>query len=264
VEEEPHMEISWAIIGVILGILIGAGVGMLGLSPPEFIVARACFLISAVLLGAMSFVWQIHTNQPTWWRITAGVALWLCIGIGLPESMRLVSRRQSTFEKPPQTGNAVVGSRPVRIVGLFLEPIVLGRPITLIVRVVNDSDATVKIISKYTAGWVENLPLETEHFAIDKLEDKVWNQLGSSRSIIIGDSTSDIPAALSLPPKLEVNVTDPSLVIATREIIQMLNNKSGLYFCGTFTQESASNVTRFCVRIDKHRDKALSLCRNYN
>lgn len=258
------METAWTIIGVIFGIVIGAGVGMLGLTPPEFIMARACLLISAVMLGTMSLVWQFHTSQPTWWRISAGVALWLCIGIGLPESMRWVSRRQSIFEKPPKTGNIVVDSRPVRIVGIFLEPIALGKPITLIVRVINDSDTTVKIISKYTAGWVENLPLETEHFAIDKLEDDVWNQLGSSKSINIGDSTSDGPATLSFPPKLEVNVTDPSLVIATKEIIQMLDSRSALYFCGTFTEESTSKVTRFCVRVDKHRDKALSLCRNYN
>jgi hypothetical protein len=101
VEEKQHMGIAWTITGVIVGILISAGVGMLGLNPPEFTVARACFLISAVLLGVMSLVWQIHTNQPTWWRITAGVALWLCIGIGIPETIRWVSRRQSIFEIPP-------------------------------------------------------------------------------------------------------------------------------------------------------------------
>jgi hypothetical protein len=122
----------------------------------------------------------------------------------------------------------------------------------------------VRIISKYTAGWVETLPRETEHSAIDKYENDVWQQLNYSKPMNIGDTTSDNPASLSLPPKLEVNVTDPSLVIASKEIIQKLDDRSGLYFCGTFTDISTGAMTRFCVRVDKHRDRALSLCRNYN
>jgi len=153
---------------------------------------------------------------------------------------------------------------PVRITGIFLDPIILGKPITLIVRIVNDSDSTVKIISKYTAGWVETLPNETEHSTIDKYENDVWQQLNYSKPMTIGDTTSDSPAALSLPRKLEVNITDPSLIIASKEIVQKLNDRSGLYFCGTFTDASTGTMTRFCVRIDKHRDRALSLCRNYN
>ena len=90
------MDIAWEIVGVVVALLIGTGVNLLGLNPPEYAIAKACFWISAVLLGGTGLLWELRTQQPTWWRISAGVLIWVCVGVGLPEALRWISTRQSS------------------------------------------------------------------------------------------------------------------------------------------------------------------------
>lgn len=102
------MEIAWTIIGIVVPVLIGVGLSMIGLNPPEFKIARGCFWVSAIMLGGMNTVWDIKTDLPAWWRILAGALIWILIGVGLPEGLRWVTRRErrevppkTTDEKPP-------------------------------------------------------------------------------------------------------------------------------------------------------------------
>jgi Leucine-rich repeat (LRR) protein len=97
------MEIAWTIVGIVATLLVGVGVSVLGLSPPEYTVARACFWVSASLMGGIGIVWELQTEQPTWWRICAGILIWVCVGVGLPESLRWVSKRQAAamVNNPP-------------------------------------------------------------------------------------------------------------------------------------------------------------------
>jgi hypothetical protein len=61
---------SWVTVGVIVPVVISIGVGVMSLSPPEFMIARAAFCISALILAA----------RVTWWlgvEIPNGTSLWL-------------------------------------------------------------------------------------------------------------------------------------------------------------------------------------------
>ena len=160
---------------------------------------------------------------------------------------------------------AVPKSPPVRIIGLYLRPIVMGSPVALIVRIVNEHNRTAKVISKFSATWVTTLPKETDHIAIENIEAFAWRQLTSGEPTSTGEQSGARPVPLPLPPKMEVNVTDESLIIATQEAVRSLDEESALYFCGTFTDERSGGVTSFCVRIDKFREsQGLTLCREHN
>jgi hypothetical protein len=86
------MEILWGAVSVAVGILVGAAFSVMGMSPPQFRLARGFFIVSAVILGAMSFLWEVQTDRPALWRIAVGVTLWVVIGVGLPECLRWVLR----------------------------------------------------------------------------------------------------------------------------------------------------------------------------
>lgn len=104
------MDVAWGIVGVVFALLIGVGVSVLGLSPPEYNVARACFWLSGIVLGATTFAWELKTQQPALWRLSAGIAVWVCIGVGLPETLRWVRSRQSTVL---QVANSTAPSTPL-------------------------------------------------------------------------------------------------------------------------------------------------------
>lgn len=89
------MEIAWTVIGVIVPILVGLGGNMLGLTPPEFLIARICFWFSALLLGAMTLIWMVFSGPIVWWRLTIGGVIAIAIAVGLPFSLRWVKKRQT-------------------------------------------------------------------------------------------------------------------------------------------------------------------------
>ena len=114
------MDIAWTIVGVVVALFVGIGFSVLGLSPPEYTIARTLFWLSAVLLGGVGIVWEIRTEQPTLWRITAGILIWVCVGVGLPECLRWISMRQAVNTVNP-TSALMVGQK---------EPIPLPPPVT--------------------------------------------------------------------------------------------------------------------------------------
>ena len=88
--------IAWGIVGVLAALAVGVGVGMLGLTPSEYTVARYCFWATAIMLGGTGFFWALRTDQPTWWRITAEILIWIGVGVGLPECLRWLSHREQS------------------------------------------------------------------------------------------------------------------------------------------------------------------------
>jgi hypothetical protein len=154
----------------------------------------------------------------------------------------------------------------VRITGLDLEPIVTGEPIKLRVSLMNEGPETKKVISKFTAVWVDKLPKDTEPVKIGEIEGLVWNQLQHGKPLTLNNDnqTGPEPVFLSLPSKISVDVIPTSIIEGSEESVKQLNGDAGLYFCGEFTDESGKRVARYCVRIDKHRNQFLSLCRDYN
>lgn len=88
------IEIAWTVVGIIVPILIGAGLTFAGLAPPEFKRARFCFIFAALVLGGMEIVWYTQTGFAFVWRVGIASLICLTIGIGLPETLRWVHRRE--------------------------------------------------------------------------------------------------------------------------------------------------------------------------
>jgi hypothetical protein len=88
------IEIAWTVVGIIVPLLIGVGLTFAGLAPPEFKRARFCFIFAALLLGGMEIVWYTQTGFAFVWRVGIASLICLTIGIGLPETLRWVHRRE--------------------------------------------------------------------------------------------------------------------------------------------------------------------------
>lgn len=88
------IEIAWTVVGVIIGILITGVWSFAGMTPPEFRNARICLNCSAALLGGMEIVWYAQTGYPFYWRVAVACLICLTIGIGLPEGLRWIQRRE--------------------------------------------------------------------------------------------------------------------------------------------------------------------------
>jgi hypothetical protein len=95
------MEIAWTVVGIAVPLAITAGYNFVGLTPPEFRRARFCFILAAVILGGMEIVWYTQTGFPFVWRVIVATLICLTIGIGLPETLRWVHRRELLVARPP-------------------------------------------------------------------------------------------------------------------------------------------------------------------
>jgi len=93
------MEIAWAVVAVLVPLLLGAPLNLVGLAPPEFRKARACFYSAALILGGMSLVWQVQTDKPLLFRLVVGISTWALIGAGLPEALRWVNAREKFIQE---------------------------------------------------------------------------------------------------------------------------------------------------------------------
>src|SRR6266566_5013687 len=98
------IEIAWTVVGAVVTLLVGVGFTLVGLNPPEFKAARACFIASASFLGGMEVVWYVQTGYSFWWRVAIGTLICLVIGIGLPQSLRWVNVRRLSVPPPGRNG----------------------------------------------------------------------------------------------------------------------------------------------------------------
>jgi hypothetical protein len=98
------MELAWTVVGILVPFLVGAAMNLVGMTPAHFRAARACFVLSAILLGGMSVMWQVTTMQPLWFRMVTGGSIGALIGIGVPEGFRWVGHRQTITQ--PQNEKA--------------------------------------------------------------------------------------------------------------------------------------------------------------
>ena len=89
------IEILWSANGVLLPLGVGAAIGMLGLAPPEFRIARYCLIVPTIILVATEFYWLLTTGRPIWWRLIVGLGVGAIVLAGLPESLRWVGEREN-------------------------------------------------------------------------------------------------------------------------------------------------------------------------
>jgi hypothetical protein len=91
------VEIIWSVVGVVVALLIGTGINVLGYTPPEFKLARACFWCSAIILGLTDTTWHLQTDWLLLEQMCVAVPLWGCILIGLPAGTRWIDRRETAY-----------------------------------------------------------------------------------------------------------------------------------------------------------------------
>jgi hypothetical protein len=89
-------------VGAVVTLALGLGYACVGFAPPEFRRARVCFIGSAALLGGMEVVWYAQTGYSFMWRVLVASLICLTIGIGLPETLRWVHKRELYASSVPQ------------------------------------------------------------------------------------------------------------------------------------------------------------------
>jgi hypothetical protein len=123
---------SWITVGIVIPVLIGIGVGVMSMSPPDFVVAKAAFCAAALVLAAR-VAWWLGMELPADTTRTHAVifaftvfggigALWIG-SLGWVDGRRLLSQpKQAATHKPttteekrtPGTADAVEIAREVQ------------------------------------------------------------------------------------------------------------------------------------------------------
>src|ERR1700735_4273919 len=88
------MEIVWGVVSVVVSVLVGAGFSVMGLSPPEFKLAKLFFGLSAFSLGVTDLIWHVETTRPVWWQVTVGGMVWSAVLVGFPLTWSWINKRQ--------------------------------------------------------------------------------------------------------------------------------------------------------------------------
>ena len=103
------MTVLWTVVGAAVGLLIGAGLNVLGYSPPEFRLARTCFWASATLMGITDIAWHLQTDWPPVPQLCVAFSIWVGITVGLPAGLRWIDRREASYASTlPPKANAIV------------------------------------------------------------------------------------------------------------------------------------------------------------
>lgn len=129
------MGTAWAIVGIVIPLLLGLGAAFATgsvMSAPEFLFARGCFAVSALLLAGMASFWLYGSTVPTLARVSVGALAGLALFVALPEALRWVNYRQKLVENSlPPTGKKELSDTEARKVEVL--PIVhsdVATPIT--------------------------------------------------------------------------------------------------------------------------------------
>jgi|SRR6185437_2033401 len=88
------IEILWTVAGVLVPLMLGTAWAMLGLSPPEFLIARCCVVAAAAIFIGVSFIWIVMMGWPTMARVVIAVALGAISLVGFSEAFRLINHRE--------------------------------------------------------------------------------------------------------------------------------------------------------------------------
>jgi len=117
------MGLAWTIVGILVPLLVGVGLTFtLGTSmnSPEFLFAKGCFVLSAIMLGGMTTIWVIGSPPALAIRIVASALAGLLLLVALPEALRWVTYRQTLIASPAKAATeraapAAQTSLPVRL-----------------------------------------------------------------------------------------------------------------------------------------------------
>jgi hypothetical protein len=96
------VETAWTVVGTLASVLVGVGVSVLSLSPPDFRIAKICFWLAACMPIGMAIYWTSTTKDQFLPRVAAvdgaiGVAAILLLPAGLLWIRRRERPRRNPF-----------------------------------------------------------------------------------------------------------------------------------------------------------------------
>jgi hypothetical protein len=80
--------------GLFFGFLTATGLTVIGLSRPDYRVAKRCAWAAAILLGSIAIVWGLTTTESAWIRIPGVGIVGLLAAISLTEALRFIKVRE--------------------------------------------------------------------------------------------------------------------------------------------------------------------------
>jgi hypothetical protein len=92
----------WLVLSLGLPSAMGAGGSVMGMAPPQYNIARACFCVAAMFAAGITIMFGL--TVPVHWivRIVGVGLLGAATAIGLVESLRWVTRNERTAEAVPK------------------------------------------------------------------------------------------------------------------------------------------------------------------
>ena len=85
---------GWQVVSAIVLTLVGVGVGVMSMSPPEYQVAKVCFAIAGPMLVVKVGMWLVTLASPPQQRMIVAFLLFGLIGLAWVEAYRWVESRQ--------------------------------------------------------------------------------------------------------------------------------------------------------------------------
>jgi hypothetical protein len=85
---------TWTVVAVISPLAFGCGVGVLSMTPPEFIIAKVCFVFAAFLFLAKFSHWIVSQRTGRTHRMLITFIVFGIVGLGLVEAFTWIQNRQ--------------------------------------------------------------------------------------------------------------------------------------------------------------------------
>ncbi len=147
----------------------------------------------------------------------------------------------------------------------FLPSVAMGKPIALRVHYMNDGSKSTRVVCKYTFAWIEELPDPSNLKAYADLENEAWNSLTNKPATgIPGTQAISEKTFVTAPPKIGLEFTEITNIVATPDIVRKLDGNSAIYFAGRATDAEDKELLIYCVRLDKNRNQIVTMCKEHN
>jgi hypothetical protein len=89
------VEILWTVAGILVPLLLGTAWAMIGLTPPEFWIARGCIILAAIIFAGVSLFWVVQSPWPNTARAIMAAVLGAVTLIVFSEALRWVNVREA-------------------------------------------------------------------------------------------------------------------------------------------------------------------------
>lgn len=86
--------VTWPVVSTFVVLGIGSGIGVLSMSPPVFLVAKSCFIGSAIIFWLKVAHWLVNSRAVRWERMILAFLIFGVSGVALVEAWKWISRNE--------------------------------------------------------------------------------------------------------------------------------------------------------------------------